>query len=449
MATFTRTLRRGMTGEDVRELQSLLQRAGFDPGGVDGIFGAGTETAVKSFQAARGLAVDGAVGPLTLGALNQAVTGGNGQAKGRSLHIGLNHVDTSAYPGYNIPVLRGCINDANDMQALAQSHGFQPAPQLLDAQATSSAVAAAISEAAQALSPGDVFLITYSGHGSQVPDIDGDEPDRYDETWVLYDRQFLDDELYALWGQFAHDVRIVLVSDSCHSATISRDLLQVTQREVAYSRELARSLTSVAGSTALRRAVDGGGHGNGAVREPALVGAPESGFITDAQVRLAITMAGTVRPLFERVAGSSTAVVDAATAQVVQPLVNWVANAHPDTRGVEDEFVSRLFSPFDAADDFHRRETLYRGAKAMARRSIPPSASVLSLSGCQDNQTSLDGRVNGLFTQNMKTVLAANPGSYTTLFRQIMALMPATQTPNLGWVPAANAAFEAQAPFTI
>src|SRR5688572_3826006 len=55
--------------EEVKELQRRLKGAGFDPGPVDGYLGPKTEKAVKAFQRARGLVVDGEVGPQTWGAL--------------------------------------------------------------------------------------------------------------------------------------------------------------------------------------------------------------------------------------------------------------------------------------------------------------------------------------------------------------------------------------------
>ena len=60
-----RTLRRGDTGSDVRTLQTALTRAGYDPGSINGIFGAQTERAVKQFQRVLGLQEDGIVGPRT------------------------------------------------------------------------------------------------------------------------------------------------------------------------------------------------------------------------------------------------------------------------------------------------------------------------------------------------------------------------------------------------
>ena len=52
----------GDRGAEVRRLQQRLQAAGFDPGGVDGKFGAHTQAAVMAFQRAHHLAVDGQVG---------------------------------------------------------------------------------------------------------------------------------------------------------------------------------------------------------------------------------------------------------------------------------------------------------------------------------------------------------------------------------------------------
>lgn len=63
------TLKRGSTGPEVTALQQRLLDLGFDPNGVDGTFGPGTESAVKAFQQANGLTVDGKVGPITRAAL--------------------------------------------------------------------------------------------------------------------------------------------------------------------------------------------------------------------------------------------------------------------------------------------------------------------------------------------------------------------------------------------
>jgi cell wall-associated NlpC family hydrolase len=65
------SLRRGAQGAAVVELQNALKAQGFDPGPADGDFGPKTEAAVKAFQAAKGLEVDGVAGPKTRAALAQ------------------------------------------------------------------------------------------------------------------------------------------------------------------------------------------------------------------------------------------------------------------------------------------------------------------------------------------------------------------------------------------
>lgn len=63
------TLRRGSRGDDVKKLQETLNALGYDCGAADGIFGAKTEIAVRSFQEANGLAADGIAGKNTLALL--------------------------------------------------------------------------------------------------------------------------------------------------------------------------------------------------------------------------------------------------------------------------------------------------------------------------------------------------------------------------------------------
>ncbi|MBM7116854.1 caspase family protein [Archangium primigenium] len=141
-------------------------------------------------------------------------------ATGLSIHIGLNHVNPAAYGGWD-GALAGCINDARDMQRIADGLGYRSLL-LVEHQATSARVVQELGLAARRLTSGDILLVTYSGHGGQTPDVNGDEADGQDETWVLWDRQLVDDELYALWSRFAPGVRIVLLSDSCHSGTVLR-----------------------------------------------------------------------------------------------------------------------------------------------------------------------------------------------------------------------------------
>jgi len=65
-----RTLMKGNVGEDVAELQRLLNDKGFWAGNVDGIFGDMTANALIRFQKVKGIRVDGVAGPETIRALN-------------------------------------------------------------------------------------------------------------------------------------------------------------------------------------------------------------------------------------------------------------------------------------------------------------------------------------------------------------------------------------------
>ena len=74
------TLRQGSRGSLVSDLQRELTEAGFSTGGVDGVFGAHTASALKQFQAAHHLTVDGVAGRQTWTSLggDRYQTGGTG-----------------------------------------------------------------------------------------------------------------------------------------------------------------------------------------------------------------------------------------------------------------------------------------------------------------------------------------------------------------------------------
>jgi len=159
--------------------------------------------------------------------------------KGVSLHIGLNGVDPKAYGGWAGP-LKACEADAQDMASLAKTGGFA-STLLLTKKATRDAVINGIKAAAKKLGAGDLFFLTYSGHGGQVPDQNGDEPDLEDETWCLYDGQLIDDELWELWAGFADGVRVLVLSDSCHSGTVVRQAYDELTRAGVTTKPVSRA----------------------------------------------------------------------------------------------------------------------------------------------------------------------------------------------------------------
>lgn len=277
-------------------------------------------------------------------------------ATGMTLTLGLNSVDPKHYGGWS-GELNACEADAEDMANIAKSKGFKVTT-LLTKAATRARVAAQIKNAARKLRSGDIFMLSYSGHGGQLPDINSDEPDAEDETWCLYDGEMVDDELYALWGKFARGVRILVFSDSCHSGTVTK---------LAYYQ----------GTVGMR---------------------------------------GT--PLTSR------------------------------------EVKYRFMPPDVALRTYRLNKAFYdRILKAKVPKEVQPpvKASVLLISGCQDNQLSADGDFNGLFTAQLLKVWknGAFKGDYKRFHKTIVRRMPPDQTPNYFIVGVSNPKFEGQKPFTV
>ncbi len=293
------------------------------------------------------------------------------KVKALSLHLGLNTVSPAAYEGWDGP-LAACEFDANDMAALARKQGMKPTV-LLTKKATRAALLSGLRSAAKALKPGDLFFLTFSGHGGQVPDTNRDEPDRKDETWCLFDGQLIDDELYFELSRFAAGVRVLVLSDSCHSGSV------------------ARARTPPAPPPGQR-----------AKLMPAAVG--------------------------NRVYAAHQALYDKLQADVA------VA-------------ARRAATDPDAA----LAQVALSGAAAQATELVGPfKPAVLLISGCQDNQTSMDGEHNGAFTEKLLQVWnhGAFKGSYGGFHARIRAALPASQSPNLFTLGPA-APFLAQQPFRV
>ena len=276
--------------------------------------------------------------------------------KGLALTIGINAVDPGHYGGWSGP-LNACEADAEDMASIAKSRRFGVTT-LLTKNATRAQVIDQILTASQQLKTGDIFMLSYSGHGGHLPDRNADEEDQEDETWCLYDGELLDDELHGLFGRFQPGVRVLVFSDSCHSGTVVK---------LAYYRGL------------------GGGN----------------------------------------TAASSRA----------------------------RDVPYRYMPPDVALRTYRDNKAFYDdlGKKAKKEKATAVKASVLLMSGCQDNQFSADGDFNGLFTAQLLRVWSdgAFKGDYRRFHKKIIVRMPPDQTPNYYRVGQPNPSFEAQTPFTI
>lgn len=127
------------------------------------------------------------------------------------------------YPG-TANDLQGCVNDANDWKNILVNYGFD-VTLLLDSQVTGIAFKTSIQNAVASMVAGDVLVITYSGHGTQVYDSSGDEEDGYDEALYLYDGVFKDDDMRSALSGIKDGVHVFYISDSCFSGTITRKIV--------------------------------------------------------------------------------------------------------------------------------------------------------------------------------------------------------------------------------
>lgn len=243
---------------------------------------------------------------------------------GVGLCIGLNSVSKVHYQGWD-GKLNACENDANDMGKILKSNGFSEVITLLSKQATRLNFFNAFNKLTSKLKEGDTFIITYSGHGGQVPDKNKDEEDKLDETWCLYDKQLIDDELFFLLSKVKAGVNIVVFSDSCHSGTMIKSM-----------------------------------------HMPKDVKVKSVPFSVEREVYLA-------------------------------------------------------------------NKSYYDKVTTLTQKQPTITANCILISGCQDNQYSLDGQHNGLFTGTLLRVYNNGKftGSYKELHKQIVRSMPPTQTPNL------------------
>jgi len=143
----------------------------------------------------------------------------------RALLIGINKYKA-------LPRLQGSINDIETMrQVLITKYDFSEKriTMLMDEAATRAGILNALEQLVKDTGPQDVVYVHYSGHGSQVADLNGDEEDGLDETLVPQDgrtaevRDIVDDELDAIFARLRARTAVIVL-DSCHSGTATRSL---------------------------------------------------------------------------------------------------------------------------------------------------------------------------------------------------------------------------------
>ena len=164
-------------------------------------------------------------GPVGVALPAAALGAGRGGRK-RALCIGIDN--------YAQQPLTGCVADARLWAATLVARGFEAPRLLLNQEATRNAILAAIQHLLADSQPGDILVIQYAGHGTQLDDVSGDErggdtPEK-DEALVPFDflsgAYVLDDDLGALFTGIPAGVNVTCFMDCCHSGSLTRDILR-------------------------------------------------------------------------------------------------------------------------------------------------------------------------------------------------------------------------------
>lgn len=225
----------------IQSALAVLNRGYLVTAEIDGYFGSRTYDAVEAFQRDYGLIADGIVGRQTLTQLDSLYSGDTiRKPRGLSVHVGVDKLDPKHYKDAEGLELSSCVNDARKMREIAESIGYD-AVTFENEDATVSNFTGFMRRAISNLYDGDSLLVTFSGHGSQISNTSADaEADNLDETLLFYDRMLIDDEMYALLSQFRDGVRVHMVFDSCHSGTAAKELLATKEKNDHESATKAR-----------------------------------------------------------------------------------------------------------------------------------------------------------------------------------------------------------------
>jgi hypothetical protein len=184
--------------------------------------------------------------------------------KVKALLVGINYIGTANQLG-------GCINDVLDSRVnIIADYPDATITLMTDntsVKPTRKNILNSLKDLIQNAKAGDILFFHFSGHGSQVVDLHGDEKDGWDETicpidfetkilvevdgsTYRVDSQIINDEIHDIISRTPKDVKFLMLSDSCHSGTIG-DL----EHNLAHSRSLIVGYDPITGKH--RHLVDG------------------------------------------------------------------------------------------------------------------------------------------------------------------------------------------------
>lgn len=126
---------------------------------------------------------------------------------------------------YPTAPLDGCVADAELWAENLRKLDFD-VQVLTNQQATRQGILDALGALVEGGEAGDVLVFQFAGHGTQVPDLDGDEDDAKDEALCpvdVYDGAFvIDDDIWEVLGGIRPGVNLTVFLDCCHSGSATR-----------------------------------------------------------------------------------------------------------------------------------------------------------------------------------------------------------------------------------
>lgn len=164
----------------------------------------------------------GPAGSAMGGTMPQRAVGVGGQGRRCALCIGIDQYATAP--------LAGCVADARAWSQSLKTLGFEDQTILLDQQATRTGILDALTRLVTSSKAGNIVVFQYAGHGTTLPDLDGDEADGdtpdHDEALCPVDfgegKFVIDDDVAEVFRQLPDGVNLTCFIDCCHSGTISR-----------------------------------------------------------------------------------------------------------------------------------------------------------------------------------------------------------------------------------
>lgn len=150
----------------------------------------------------------------------------------RALVIGLGQQQDSCWTKINGDA------DVRYVKIMLTKNGYSHIKTLVNSEATKANIVSAFKQLTRQCKPGDMVYVHFSGHGQQVRDMDGDERDHLDESWIPYDayakyckedkgeKHLIDDEVNELLSgvkrKIGENGKMLVVVDACHSGGSSR-----------------------------------------------------------------------------------------------------------------------------------------------------------------------------------------------------------------------------------